>query len=92
MNPKTNLERRDISKWPARILATSRTIRVIGRIKFLISSIKKSKKVKGKGVPSGIKWYKDLFIELIKEKIIILDQILNEKKNMILTWEEKGKL
>lgn len=58
------MESKIIKRCPARMLATNRTIKVIGRIIFLTNSIKKSKKVKGRGVPSGIKWNKNFFKEL----------------------------
>lgn len=48
--------KREISKWPAIIFAARRTERVIGRIKFLIVSIKTIKEDNSMGVPEGTKW------------------------------------
>lgn len=47
---------RTSSKCPAEILATKRTVRVIGRIKFLTSSIQAINGARAKGLPSGIIW------------------------------------
>lgn len=47
------LPRRDISKWPAIMFAVSRTHKVIGRIRFLTSSIITIKFINGTGVPWG---------------------------------------
>lgn len=46
--------------WPATTFAAKRTVKVIGRIKVLINSIKKSKIVIGNGEPSGIQWEKNI--------------------------------
>jgi hypothetical protein len=43
--------KRDIRRWPAIIFAVRRTHRVIGRIMFLVSSIKTMKFIKAQGVP-----------------------------------------
>lgn len=85
---KTKFDNKIINKCPAKILATNRTIRVIGRIKFLVTSIKNNKKVKIKGVPSGIKWERVFLGELKIENIIIINHIVKEVKNIILTCEE----
>lgn len=45
-----------INKWPATILAISRTDRVIGRITFLIDSIKTMNGISNPGVLCGTKW------------------------------------
>lgn len=50
------LPRRVKSKWPAIILAASRTANVPGRIILLIVSIKTIKGIKGPGVPCGTRW------------------------------------
>ena len=44
------------SKWPATILAASRTARVPGRMTLLTSSIITIKGIKGYGVPRGTRW------------------------------------
>lgn len=51
-----------ISRWPAVMLAVSRTARAIGWIKRLIVSIIISMGMRGMGVPWGKKWAKDAFI------------------------------
>jgi hypothetical protein len=48
--------RRDISKWPAIKLAVSRTHSVMGRIKFLTSSMITMKFMRAIGVPCGSRW------------------------------------
>jgi len=53
-----------INKWPATILAARRTDRVIGRIKFLTSSITTISGIRTSGVPAGTKWAKNLFMAL----------------------------
>lgn len=45
--------RRDMSKCPAIMFAVSRTHNVIGRIKFLTSSIRTMKFIRAPGVPCG---------------------------------------
>lgn len=54
------------SKCPAIIFAANRTERVIGRIIFLIVSIKTIKKDRAMGVPKGTKWVNIWFIILIQ--------------------------
>jgi hypothetical protein len=49
------LPRRDISRWPAIILAVSRTERVMGRMRFLISSIITIRGSRRRGVPCGVR-------------------------------------
>lgn len=44
------------NKWPAVILAINRTLRVSGRIIFLIASIKTINLISATGVPLGTKW------------------------------------
>lgn len=55
-----------ISKCPATILAANRTERVIGRIKFLTSSIKTMRGISILGVPAGTKWLRNLLKALKK--------------------------
>lgn len=73
-------------------MATKRTIRVKGRIKFLTNSIKKRRKVKGKGVPSGIKCERNLLGKLIKLNKILVTQVVRERNNITLTCDERGKI
>ena len=49
------LAKRLISRWPATILAVSRIARVIGRIMFLMNSIRTIKFIRGSGVPVGVR-------------------------------------
>lgn len=44
-----------IKRWPAIILAVSRKVRAIGRIKFLITSMRTINLIRPTGVPVGIK-------------------------------------
>lgn len=44
------------SRWPAIMLAASRTARVPGRITFLIVSIHTMKDIRNGGVPCGTMW------------------------------------
>ena len=53
---------RCINKWPAVILAVSRTARATGWIKRLIVSIITSIRIKGTGVPCGRKWARDALV------------------------------
>lgn len=59
---------------------------------LLTSSIRKSKIVKGSGVPSGIKWDKNPLKFLTREKITNLNQIPRETQKTEEIWEDKGKL
>lgn len=45
-------------RWPAIILAASRTLKVNGRMVFLINSMQTIKGIRGLGVPRGTKWAK----------------------------------
>lgn len=58
------LDNKDISKWPATILAISRTDSVMGRIKFLTSSIITIKFIRAVGVPNGVRCDRVFSIEL----------------------------
>lgn len=54
------------NKWPAIILAESRTAKVPGRITFLIVSIITIKGIRTEGVPWGTKWANICFELLIQ--------------------------
>ena len=60
-----------ISKWPATILAARRTDRVIGRIKFLTSSITTISGISKFGVPLGTKCERNLLRALTINPISI---------------------
>lgn len=62
------------NKWPAIILAESRIESVIGRIIFLIVSIKIINIISAKGVPVGSRWANILFVFLTHPKIINVNQ------------------
>jgi len=73
-----------IKRCPATILAASRTDSVIGRIKFLTSSIITIKGIRTSGVPDGTRCAKNLFMALkinpnsIKNHTQIAIPIVNE--------------
>lgn len=43
-------------RWPAIMLAVNRTQRVMGRIMFLVSSMRTINLMRATGVPWGTKW------------------------------------
>lgn len=57
------------SKWPAIIFAVNRTVKVIGRIMFLIVSIHTINGISGVGVPCGTKWVNIWFVLFNHPKI-----------------------
>jgi len=59
--------RRCIKRWPAVILATRRTDNVIGRIKFLVISIKTMTGIRGVGDPVGTIWVNIILVFLIEK-------------------------
>jgi len=69
------------------MLAARRTDKVIGRIKFLTSSINTIKGISTSGVPAGTKWVKNLFmalrINLISIKIHTQTAILSVKEILL---------
>lgn len=77
---------KEISKWPAIILADKRTANVTGRINILINSITTIKGIKIFGVPKGTRW------EIIELKlfstpqIIKPTQVLRDKEKVTLKW------
>lgn len=70
------------SRWPETILAIKRILKVPGRIKVLIDSIKTIKLIKGIGVLKGTKWASILFEKIIQPY----------KKKPIHNGTEKNKL
>lgn len=56
---------RVISRWPAIMLAVKRTDREIGRIRFLIVSIRIMNGIRIVGVPDGIMWANIKFVDSI---------------------------
>ena len=54
---------KDIRRWPAIMLAVSRKVSAMGRIKLLKISTKIMNLIRKVGVPVGIRWHKKSFIE-----------------------------
>jgi len=69
------------------MFAINRIDKVIGRIIFLVNSIKTRAGVKVIGDPSGTRWVRNLFNLLYKEYIIILSHIVKPIGNTIVIWE-----
>jgi len=67
--------RRFINKWPAIMLAVKRIVRVIGRIKFLVISIRIIKLIRGNGVPDGRACIIMVLEALVQPNIIIANHI-----------------
>ena len=72
------------NKWPATIFAASRTDKVIGRIRFLVSSIITINGIKIYGVPEGTKCLKKEFksFKIIHVKYEIQENKANESLNL----------
>lgn len=85
------LPSKDINRWPAIRLAVSRTDSVIGRIRFLTSSINTMNIIRGPGVPCGTRWDSIMFVFLIQPNIIKLNQNVKEIGKLIRMWEVKEK-
>lgn len=80
------------SRWPATIFAVSRTAKVIGRINWLLVSIKTSKGIKKAGVPSGKRWAA-IWIMLFAHPLIRnLSQIVIANSKFSDTWAVAEKL
>jgi len=75
-----------INKCPATILADNRTERVIGRIKFLISSIITIKFIRAVGVPVGTMWIIIFFELFTHPNNIIESHIIIAVVNEIEIW------
>ena len=65
-----NVDSKSNNKWPATILAISRTDRVKGRMIILTVSINTINLIKAIGVPAGVRWAKKFFQFTIREVII----------------------
>lgn len=74
------------NKWPAIILAESRTAKVPGRIMFLIVSIKTINGINTGGVPCGTRWANICFVLLIQPKNIKLSQRGRARDNVRVMW------
>ena len=74
------------NKWPAIMLADSRTANVPGRIIFLIVSIKTIKGINTGGVPCGTKWANICFVLLIQPKNIKLNQRGSARERVNVIW------
>jgi hypothetical protein len=75
-----------IRRWPAIILAVSRTAKVNGRMIFLIDSIKTINGIKAGGVLCGTKWANMCFEWLIHPKSINESHIVRENENEGIKW------
>lgn len=73
------------NKWPAIILAVRRTVKVIGRIIFLIVSIHTMKGIRRRGVPWGTKWLNIWLVLFSHPKI----NNLNHKGKAIVKFKVK---
>lgn len=73
-------------RWPAIILAESRTAKVPGRIIFLIVSINTIKGIKTGGVPCGTKCANIWFVLLTHPKNIKLSQRGNANESVKVIW------
>ena len=73
-------------RCPAVRLAAKRTDKVIGRIIFLIDSIKTIKGIKITGVPNGTKWANIWFVLLNHPYNIKISQIVNAIERVIAMW------
>ncbi len=70
--------KRDISKWPAIKLAVSRTHSVIGRIRFLTSSMITIKFIRATGVPCGRRWESMWFVFFVQPKVMMVNHTVRE--------------
>lgn len=73
-------------RWPAIILAESRTAKVPGRITLLIVSINTINGIKTDGVPCGTKWANICFVLLIQPNIIKLNHKGKAKEREMVKW------
>lgn len=76
--------RRVISKCPAIKFAVSRTHNVIGRIKFLVNSIRTINLMRATGVPWGTKCASMWFVFLIQPNKLMVSQ-LNRARGRVTT-------
>lgn len=80
------------NKWPAIILAVSRMVSVMGRIKLLIFSINTIKGIRIYGVPWGIWWQNIVSLFLNHLKIINLNHIGKEILKEKIKWLDLVKI
>lgn len=74
------------SRWPAIILAASRTANVPGRIIFLMVSIQTMKGIKTAGVPCGTKWANICWVWLIHPYNIKHNHKGRARVNVSVKW------
>ena len=86
------LPMRDISRCPATILAVNRTHNVIGRIKFLISSIATMKFISSTGVPCGSMWESMCLVFFVHPFNIIAIHSVKERGRVITRWADTEKI
>lgn len=80
------LPKRVSKRCPAIIFAANRTDKVIGRIMFLISSIKTINGINAGGVPKGTKWAKAWIVSLIHENKIKESHKGSAKHKLTTRW------
>jgi len=85
------LPNRDINKCPAIRFAVSRTDNVIGRMRFLTSSISTMNIIRALGVPWGTKWDNIMFVFFVQPKVTNLIQKINERGKLKVIWEVREK-
>lgn len=81
-----------MSRWPDNTLAIKRTLKVKGRIKFLINSIINMKKIKSKGVPKGIIWITNPLKDFTKLNKFKLNHNEKDKNKTKHKWEVRENL
>jgi len=79
--------RRLSNKWPATMFADNRIERVIGRIMFLVSSIKTMKFIRAFGVPVGTMWAIMFLVLFNQPKIIMAIQKIRAVDIVIIIWD-----
>lgn len=75
------------NKCPATMFADSRIERVIGRIMFLVNSIRTMKFIKAFGVPVGTMWAIMFLVLFNQPKIIMADQKIRAVDIVIIIWD-----
>lgn len=86
------LSKRVIKRCPATILAISRTERVIGRITFLMVSIKTIKGISTEGVLWGTRCENMWLVNLIQPKSIKVNQRGRANVRVNVIWLEEVKI
>ena len=80
-----------IKRCPAIMLAVSRTHRVMGRIRFLVSSMRTINLIRAMGVPWGTRCASMWFVLLIQPKRLIESQLSMASGRVRVRWEVREK-